>query len=741
MKKLLLISFMLLAMAGSSLAQVVEDFESLKMNLMLGGATDNSTMTVVPNPHNGGLNTTAYVVEYFRSKNGVPWGGFYATAATPVDFTVNKFVHVLVWKSRISPIKFKIEGGTTGALEIASKYPQTVVDGWEDIVFDFRSKTGLYPKVQLMPDFEDPLALTDDITIYFDQIMVNNDSLPNSPSAYMIEDYESIPLNYMLGGPTDNSYMVKVPNPDPNGINISSYVIKFFRSMNGVPWGGFWSTTPVDVTANKYMHVKVWKPRISPVKFKIEGGASGTMEAPSTGPQTSTGVWEDMVFDFSSKTGPYPIIALMPDFEDPLTLTKDIVMYFDDIILNNNPNPIVPPVQKLNVDMHGSKLTAGQPVYLAGDFGGIYGTWNEPGTNANNLMTDPDGDSIYSLTMNLASAIYKFKFFKGTGWNGGEGVSADRTLTVTGDFDHTYKFGQDAVSLTLKVNMKGSKLAGEPVFFAGDFGGMYGVWNEPGTNLNNALTAELPLTDSIYSIVLALDAPGSFQFKFFKAAGWAGGEWAGDPNRKVTVTDDATLSCLWGFKPVTVTFKVNMKGSKLAGEPVYVAGNFGGIYGSWNTPGDNPNNELTALTPATDSIYAITMTLDSIGSYQFKFFKGAGWDGGEWAGGDNRVAKVRVDTTFNFKWGSLFPEGIEENPLAGKIQTYPNPVKEVLNINATTELSQVVITSMVGQEVRRLENFGIGKKTISISELSNGMYFITFYGKSGGQLTQKIMKY
>ena len=31
----------------------------------------------------------------------------------------------------------------------------------------------------------------------------------------------------------------------------------------------------------------------------------------------------------------------MPDFEDPLTLTNDIMIYFDDIILNNDPTPFV----------------------------------------------------------------------------------------------------------------------------------------------------------------------------------------------------------------------------------------------------------------------------------------------------------------------------------------------------------------------------------------------------------------
>jgi hypothetical protein len=56
--------------------------------------------------------------------------------------------------------------------------------------------------------------------------------------------------------------------------------------------------------------------------------------------QTKVNEWEDIVFDFSSITGTYPIIALMPDFNDPVDLDADITLYFDDIIVNNNPDPI-----------------------------------------------------------------------------------------------------------------------------------------------------------------------------------------------------------------------------------------------------------------------------------------------------------------------------------------------------------------------------------------------------------------
>lgn len=639
MKKLLLISFMLLVLTGITKSQVIADYEVIKMNYMAGGADDSSTLTVVPNPDPTGINTSAWVVKFVRDKNGVPWGGFWSALAASVDVTTNKYVHVKVWKPRISPIKFKLEGGAAGTLETLSITPQATTGQWEDMVFDFTSKTGTYPTIAFMPDFEDPLTLTDDIIIYFDDIMVNNDPAPNSAAAYVIEDYEIMPLNLMTNDPlVDLSYMNIVPNPDPTGINISNYVVKYFRDKDGPAWGGFWSPTPVDVTTNKYMHVKVWKPRISPLKFKIEKPGENH-EIFSINPQATINGWEDIVFDFSAYSGEWTVIAFMPDFEDPLTLTEDITIYFDDIILNDSPDPIIPGVDvSLNVDIHGCGLAAGTAVYLAGDFGGVYGTWNEPGTNPANELTDPDGDSIYTLDMRLLE--------------------------------------------------------------------------------------------------------GAYQFKFFGGAGWDGGEWTGDPNRRMTVTAEGTFTYKWGVKPAIVTFNVDVKGSGLAGENIYVAGNFGGIYGTWNTPGDNLNDMLTAVEPLTDSIYTVTMTLDSIGSYQFKFFKGEGWDGGEWTGDPNRMVIVLGDTTFaNFIWGQKFNPGMNEISLNGKIQAYPNPVKNVLNIVTTIELSKVVLTNMIGQEVERFDNVGIGRKVVNTSELPSGIFFITSYAKSGGQLTQKIVKY
>ncbi|MFU8843429.1 MAG: T9SS type A sorting domain-containing protein [Bacteroidales bacterium] len=536
MKKLLLIFALFFFSAVSFLhAQVIEDFESIPLNLMLGGADDASTMTVVPNPDPSGINTSARVVKFERDKDGVPWGGFWSSLPMPVDVTVNKYVHVKVWKPRISPIKFKLEGGAAGTLEVESMNAQTEVYAWEDMVFDFSSKTGEYPVIAFMPDFEDPLTLTEDIVIYFDDIIVNNDPTPGSPGDYTIENFEHIPINLMLGDPgSDLSTMTVVLNPDPSGINTSATVMEFLRDKDGVPWGGFWSPLPepVDVTENKYVHVKVWKPRISPLKFKLEGGAAGNLEIESMNPQTEINKWVDIVFDFSSLTGEYPVIAFMPDFQDPLALTDDIIIYFDDIRVTDSPIPM----------------------------------------------------SVADVTMNVNMSYWTFM---------------DK-------FDPAEDF----------------------VDVAGNFNGWDGA--------NHHLTT---VDDSIYSITL----------------------------------NDLVVGTLLEFK-----FRIN---------------------GSWN--------DSTAEFPA---------------------------------GGANRTYTVVEGVNVYDAWYNDEAMGISENLLSGKIQMFPNPSVGDLIISTEADLSMIVISTLQGQQVASYDQISIGNTNISISDLSNGLYFVTFYGKSGEKLTQKLIK-
>jgi hypothetical protein len=222
----------------------------------------------------------------------------------------------------------------------------TTGSGWQTITANFGAGLGSYPTIVIMPDAGTTATgtyLIDDIEFASQLLLDAEDGTTNKLT----------PMNVFANGPLQsNADMVVVTNPNPSGINTSAKCIKFTRRTSGLdamPWAGFWSpvTDPdPDFTTNKFVHVKVMKSNTSNVKFKIQDGPTGTVEIFSTNSYTTPGVWQDMVFDFSDRSGIYPIVALMPDFEDPLVASGDRTIYFDDIIVNNISTPEVLGVPK-----------------------------------------------------------------------------------------------------------------------------------------------------------------------------------------------------------------------------------------------------------------------------------------------------------------------------------------------------------------------------------------------------------
>jgi hypothetical protein len=333
MVKLTFTLILFLAFGNFSYSQMVEDFEHIQLNVMTGD-NDASSMVVVPDPEE----ENNYVVQFNRDQQGVPWGGFWSTLPEPIDMTDKKYIHVDVWKPRISGLRFKVES-PEGDFELEPVEAQTLTEEWETITFHFPDADGEYPTIAFMPDFEDPVGLDDDIVIYFDNIVLSDNPEPGVGEVQIIENFNFIPMNLMLGGEDDDSELRIVPNPQPDEVNPSNHVVEFRRSQHGVPWGGFWSLLPepLDLSTNKYVYVKVLKPRLSPLRFKVEQGPTADSEIESMSPQTEVDQWEEIVFDFSEKDGQWNIIAFMPDFNDPVDLTEDIVIYFDDIRLGDEP--------------------------------------------------------------------------------------------------------------------------------------------------------------------------------------------------------------------------------------------------------------------------------------------------------------------------------------------------------------------------------------------------------------------
>ena len=335
MKKLTTLMASMLLFTAFASSQVLEDFEHIPMNWFSLG--ENGFVQVVANPDPEG-NTGHYVGEFTRGQ-GDPWGGFWSPLPEPLDMDQYSYIFVDVWKPRISPVVIKLEQGPDPDIELPSVDPQTTTEEWETLVFDFSEVEGQWNVLTFFPDFIDPVDLDEDIMIYFDNIILSDNPVPGEGNELVVESFNFIHMNPMLGGEEDDSHFTIIPNPDQGNANPSNYVVRFHRSQHGVPWGGFWAPLPepVDMSEHKYVYVDVWKPRISPIRFKVEGGPGGTFEHESIDPQTKVGEWETMVFHFPDADGEYPIIAFLPDFEDPLELDEDIVIFFDNIRVGDAP--------------------------------------------------------------------------------------------------------------------------------------------------------------------------------------------------------------------------------------------------------------------------------------------------------------------------------------------------------------------------------------------------------------------
>ncbi len=104
-------------------------------------------------------------------------------------------------------------------------------------------------------------------------------------------------------------------------------------------------------------------------------------------------------------------------------------------------------------------------------------------------------------------------------------------------------------------------------------------------------------------------------------------------NNKITVTFNILMSHVQNFNP-----KI---------DSVFIAGTFPNAI--WNIPGSN--HALRMSDPDSNLVYSISISFDSTQEVQYKFFINAGWGGGEWQGGANRVVNITHDTTLNDIFG------------------------------------------------------------------------------------------
>ncbi|MEE4177577.1 MAG: choice-of-anchor J domain-containing protein [Bacteroides sp.] len=154
----------------------------------------------------------------------------------------------------------------------------------------------------------------------------------------------------------------------------------------------------------------------------------------------------------------------------------------------------------------------------------------------------------------------------------------------------------------------------------------------------------------------------------------------------------------------------------------------------WTTPGDDPDNQTMEET-GDPNIMTHTLELEA-GTYAYKYFMNAGWDGGEWAGAPDREIVVAGDMTVDDVFGNI------NNPVevptvdAGELLVYPNPARDMMHIVSGEMIREVRIIDMLGQVVYTSDVQG-ERHEVNVGGFRNGIYFVQVL-TSKGLTTQRI---
>ncbi len=83
--------------------------------------------------------------------------------------------------------------------------------------------------------------------------------------------------------------------------------------------------------------------------------------------------------------------------------------------------------------------------------------------------------------------------------------------------------------------------------------------------------------------------------------------------------------------------------------------------------------------------------------------------------------------------------GLNDVEKGNKISLYPNPVKDMLTIAAQSDIKEVVVRNLVGQTVMNVSVNGF-EKSVDLSSVAAGNYFVTVKMANGQVSTQKFVK-
>lgn len=471
-----------------------------------GSSLDGTLGQIIANPNPSGINTSSTVAEHIRPGDALVYAGAFSNPApaTAIDLTVNGKISIKVHMDHIGSLSLKLEASSNGGDNWVITVPNTLVNQWEELVFDvnlpsieppFTAAAGhTYANVVVFFDFQTP-GTGADVTNYFDDVVASPASGTVCNPVLDFETPEFTTNFQYFGSGLDGTLNQNIPNPNSSGINTSSTVAEHVRPGDALTYAGAFSnpapTTAIDLVNNSKIKVKVHMDHIGTFSVKLEGSPDGGSNWITTVANTQVNQWEELEFDanlpsieapFTTAAGfTYATLVFFFDFGTAGTGT-DVTSYFDDICLEGSSGPQVRTVN-FQVDMNSYTSNFDQ-VYLSGTFN----NWSGDG----NPLSDDNADGIWEGSLTVPVGAYEYKVtldnwaaqeaFIGTEEctiNDPSGQFVNRRLLVTTDqdlpkfcFNSCYACG-DEVKINFRLGMGSVTPNPEGVWLAG--GGNFDV--------------------------------------------------------------------------------------------------------------------------------------------------------------------------------------------------------------------------------------------------------------------------
>lgn len=317
-----------------AIANIVDDFSCQRNVEITGGA---GQLEVVNNPVPGGIKPDPLdkVGQYTDPMD--QFSALVYNYGEALDLSINNQLAVKIWSPKIVPLGFKLEGGSSPAVEIVTDV--TASEGWVEYIVDFSAEAEA--DHQRLVIFFNFAQVSDVEDVYY----IDDVEWGRLPFTACITDFESPDFSltnwrYFANGSGDDTEFSIIENPDKTGINPSDNVGFFFESSDATQnFAGMFADPaapmqlPVD---NKTVRMKVWMDIEAQVVMKMEGG----IDTPNSGDVfadfTTPGQWQELTWDFSAvleDDAQHARMTLIFNFAG--IPSEDKTYYFDDIVIGD----------------------------------------------------------------------------------------------------------------------------------------------------------------------------------------------------------------------------------------------------------------------------------------------------------------------------------------------------------------------------------------------------------------------